>query len=273
VTEKQERECRVFGAFLRVAPTFADEELAEWAPPADENDFPDIRAKTVSGRRVGVELGEWLHQKEMAAAKTKEFIEESILSVIGEQGPNRTAHIHHLWLHPKQRARIKPADAEAFRAQLFALIEECDRRWPGERFWRRGTTLASKDLASYPILVKYLDAIRLWPLEDHEPWGEGIPWITFPMRGGAFSQETMLKPLRDLVSAKIDHYKVDGYDHLSLLIHYDQAALYNSPVETPLHSFEDAVKHVTDYVDGDLGPFQSIYLFIWLNAGRVIRIA
>jgi hypothetical protein len=93
------------------------------------------------------------------------------------------------------------------------------------------------------------------------------------MRAGAFSQETMLKPLRDLISAKINHYSVSGYDHLSLLIYYDQAALYNSPVETPLHSFDDAAKHLTDYVDGDLGPFQSIYLFIWIDGGRVIKIA
>jgi hypothetical protein len=273
LTEKQERECRVFGAFLKIAPAFAGEELADWAPPAEENDFPDIRANSVAGQRIGVELGEWLHQKEIAAAKTKEFIEDSILGVIGEQGPNHTAHIHHLWLHPKAKAPITPVDVEAFRFELFALIDECDRRWPEERFWRRGTTLANDDLAAYPTLSKYLAAIRLWPREYHEPWGEGIPWITFPMRAGAFSQETMLKPLRDLVSAKINHYNVSGYDHLSLLIYYDQAALFNSPVETPLHSFDDAAKHLTDYVDGDLGPFQSIYLFIWLDGGRVIKIA
>jgi len=53
----------------------------------------------VSGRRIGVELGEWLNEEEIQAAKQKERLEEASLNDIGDQGPNPTQHIRYVWLH------------------------------------------------------------------------------------------------------------------------------------------------------------------------------
>lgn len=105
MSDKSDRERRIFKAFLRIEPESTGEPLAKWEQHHDENDFPDSQAVSVSGRRVGVELGKWLHQQDIQAAKAKEVLEASILIAIGEQGPNRTQHIRYVWLHPKPKSQ------------------------------------------------------------------------------------------------------------------------------------------------------------------------
>ena len=279
---KREHERGLFEAFVQAEPRFAGEPLAAWWQPEDEKDFPDIEAKTESGRHIGVELGEWLNEEEMHKAKAKERLEQSILQAIGEQGNNTAEHIHYVWLHPKPKARIKPADVPAFREQLSSCIHDCDARWPHQPFWHspQGHQLVNDELAAYPLLGKYFNAIKLWPKRhslsgDIRQWPDGIDWITFPMRGVAFSRDTMLEPLRELISDKITHYARNGlaFDDLSLLVSYNLAWLYNPPAETPFHSFEDAAVEIGRFLDGDFGPFNRIFLFIATEPARVLHIA
>jgi len=77
-----------------------------------------------------------------------------------------------------------------------------------------------------------------------------------------------------LISEKINHYATQGlgFDDLSLVVSYNLAWLYNSPAETPRHSFEDAVAEISRFLDGDFGPFHRIFLFIAVDRGRVLRI-
>ncbi len=62
MSRKREHERALFAAFLNVDPEFAGERLADWHQPEDERDFPDIIGTSVTGRRIGVELGEWLNE-------------------------------------------------------------------------------------------------------------------------------------------------------------------------------------------------------------------
>jgi hypothetical protein len=272
MNRKRDHERALFAAFLEVQPDFAGERLAEWQQPPDERDFPDITGTSLSGRRIGVELGEWLNQKEMQFAKSKERIEEHLLEVIGEQDRNPTKHIMFVWLHPKPTTKgIASGDQTEFRAQLFQCIFECDRRWPSERFWQRGHQLVGDELGAYPLLAKYLDAIRLLPANGKQFEGD---WITFPARGGPFDHNTMAKPLRNIVEEKIGHYGASrtGFDDLSLVIIYNRAALYNSPAETDRHTFEDAAEELRQLVARNYGPFDRVFLYIALEPGRVFRV-
>jgi len=127
MNRKRKHEKALFAAFLKVEPEFASEALAEWDQPKDERDFPAIVGTSVKRRKVGVEIGEWLNEDEIQAAKQKERVEEEILNVIGDQGPNPTKHIRYVWLHPKDKARIAKQDGNGFLDQLFACVRECDR--------------------------------------------------------------------------------------------------------------------------------------------------
>jgi putative PIN family toxin of toxin-antitoxin system len=269
MSRKREHERVLFAAFLDIEPEFAGEGLADWHQPPDESDFPDIKGTSVSGRCIGVEIGEWLNEDEIAAAKRKEKTEASFLEAIGDQGANPTQHIRYVWLHPK--GRIAVADARGFREQLFGFILDCDARWPGERYWGGGAIFSSEELAAYPMLARYLSGIKLHPAREEGKWERN--WITFPVGGGAFDKETMLGPLRNLVREKTEHYgKNTGFDDLTLLVVYNQALFYNSPAETPLHSYEDAVEEIRKLFADNRGPFDRVLLYVSVLPGRVLKV-
>lgn len=269
MSRKRDHERALFAAFLEVAPEFAGEHLADWNQPQDERDFPDIIGTTVAGRKIGVEIGEWLNEDETQAAKQKERLEQAFLNAIGDQGQNPTRHIRFIWLRPKQK--IASADVAGFKDQLFACILEYDQRWPNERFWKVGHQLVGDEFAAHPLLGKYLNAIKLWPV-DGDQWKES--WITFPMRVNVFDRETMLGPLRKLVAEKIGHYSATrtGFDDLSLLVIYNLAAIYNSPVDTPFHTFDDAVAVLKQVIAENQGPFDRVFIYIAVEPGaRVLQ--
>ena len=176
-----------------------------------------------------------------------------------------------MWLHPKEKARIAKQDGNGFRGQLFACVRECDRRWENERFWQVGHQIVGDELAAYPLLAKHLNAMKLWPA-DGEQWERN--WITFPMRVDVFDRETMWKPLREIVAEKTGHYSKSRlvFDDLSLLIVYNQAWIYNSPAETPLHSFDDAAAELKRMIGDNRGVFDRVFLYVALEPGRALRV-
>jgi len=83
----------LFELFLKTNPNFAEEPIREWTQPGQ--DPPDILCLTSSGRRIGVELGEWLNQRQMTEAKGREAIQDSILAAIGRQPDNGLENIYY----------------------------------------------------------------------------------------------------------------------------------------------------------------------------------
>ena len=129
MSKKREGEVGLFKRFLELKPDFCGEDLKEWAPPDDEKDFPDIRGVTVSGRSVGVEIGEWFNEDEIQTTKRKEKTEAAYIEAVGNQGRNFTKHVQCVWLYPR-RGKVAPRDVALFREQLFDFIDVCDKRWP-----------------------------------------------------------------------------------------------------------------------------------------------
>jgi hypothetical protein len=107
-SKKRKHEKAIFEAFLRVLPNFAGEPIqGEAKQPADEKEFPDVVCTTISGKRIGVELGEWFNEQELRSIKSMEGIQKSILDAIGPQGNNETGNIYVVWPKAKVKARIK----------------------------------------------------------------------------------------------------------------------------------------------------------------------
>lgn len=167
---KREREKAIFEAFLRKMPGFADESLKKWKLPEDENEFPDVKCITTNGREIGVELAEWLNKEQMCDAKGMERIHESILSAVGKQPDNTTENIYFLLLYPKTKVRVKPADVDLLREELFRCIDEVDGRWLSEPHNPPGYRATSEKLSSFPILQKYVDSILFAPRKRYEGW-------------------------------------------------------------------------------------------------------
>lgn len=254
-------EKNTFAAFLDAAPGFAGAAVANWNQP--KQDPPDVLCTTVAGRQVGLELTEWLDQGQITEAKGMESIQKSILKAISPEPPNNTEHIHRATLDTRPKARVKPADAAGFRAELLKLVEEVDARWDGQRGWQSPQGCWWTDFSRYPTLAKYLSQVTFFPRPRFSTRG-GQGWLTFECTGGAYSGDSMVAALLARLEDKIQKYAARpvGVNEFHLVVHYDQAWVYNSPVETPLLTFVDAARAGADFIGDDPGAFDCIFLFV-----------
>lgn len=276
-------EKNIFESFLRIKPDFADELLRNWSQPP--SDPPDVMCTTVSGKTIGVELGEWLNEDQMRDAKGREALQNSISKAIGKQPDNEFENIYFAWLHPRPKARVKPADASAFREEIFDLAQEVDGGWDKEPDWQSPQGCSFTDFARYPTVGKYLQSIRFFPRRHYEgwppqgrvvkrKWPSGSDWLTFPFPGGAYSEDPMVEALCSILGKKIEKYEVKPpqvhMDNFYLLIHYNQALLYNTPVETPFFKFQDAARAGSEFIGDDPGVFGKIFLILAMQPGEKV---
>lgn len=151
-----------------------------------------------------------------------------VIAVIRPEPPNNTEHIHFAWLLTLPKARIRPADAAMFRAELLQLVEEVDSRWDAEPDWQSPQGCWWTDFSRYPTLGKYLSQVRFFPRSGFRTSSStkgGQHWLTFPMRGGAYSEDSMVAALQARLAGKIQKYaaRPAGLDEFHLLVHYDLA--------------------------------------------------
>jgi hypothetical protein len=281
VSAAMKNEKLIFDSFLKACPNFADEPIEQWdvveewyakrapAPPAQPFDKrPDVIAVTASGKRIGVELKSWVNRDQIAEARKQERIQENILKAIGEQPPNETQHIGCVWLSAKQ-GRFDHRDAELFREQMFAFIEQVDGNRGHKADWELEHGEYISDFGGFAVLEKYVQGVDF---ESAISDRCDTRWIKFRPRGGAYSPNEMLETLsRALVAHKSDErYNKDlrtraGLDAVYLLLHYDfKAFAYNTPFDTSNFGFEDAAKFASSVLGGDGGNFDRIFLFHFL---------
>ncbi len=223
------------------------------------------------GHEVGFEVTEWLHLEQMVIAKRRERQRKSILEGIGPQGVNGSQHFHLVRLDPHQGgARFERADAGLFRTAIWELIAETEARWPQERSWHgpQGRYLQD-ELASIPILSKYLLSVHFDPAvvrgDRKKPWPAGVPWIDCADAGGSYSPDPAIEALVAAVKEKIKHYGRLSRP-VRLLVHYGQAALYNTPYHGPDTEFAD-VALIAARAVASQRTFEKIYVLGGLRDG------
>jgi hypothetical protein len=264
-------EHRVFAGFLAEAPLFAGSSVVDWRQPL--KDPPDIECDLADGRKIGVELTSWLDESQIGSEKWVESVETSLRDAIQPEPPNQTEHIRFVWLAPKRR--MVPADGAAFRAELLTLIEEVEKRWESEADWQSPQGFLWKDFTRYPTLAKYLNSLDVHPRMPSAPSTMrkgGIHWLTFPAPGGAYSPDSMVDALVEVVEAKVAKYtsKPPGMDEFHLLVHYDKALLYNSPVHGIDFGYADAVRAASKGIGSAAGVFSKILVFVPIAEGEQV---
>jgi hypothetical protein len=269
---QREEESTVFEAFLSLQPEFAGDWIEEWH--VADADPPDIICTSASGKTIGVELGEWLHEKEIGAGKLRERIEQQLIDAIGEPQPlNSSQHFDMVAIHPRDKVRLKLRPEQiAFRAALFELIDEVDRRWLSERSWHSPQGCHINDLTPWPPLDKYLKQVQFNP--GHTKWAQGINWIVPPAHGDSFDEKTMAEPLVQLIRGKISRYQARQMatpsDELMLLIFFNQGLMYNSPIETPRRPIANLAEDVRRRFASGHDPFQRAFLFLAPSPGEQV---
>ena len=158
------------------------------------------------------------------------------------------------------------------------MIEDIDKRWESEPDWQSPQGFSWKDFTKQPTLAKYLNSLYIHPrtpsLGSTMRKG-GIHWLTFPASGGAYSPSSMVDALVGVVQAKIAKYtsKPAGIGEFHLLVHYDKALLYNTPVYGIDFGFVEAVAAASKHIGSAVGVFDKIFVFVPVADGeQVFRI-
>jgi hypothetical protein len=81
----------------------------------------------------------------------------------------------------------------------------------------------------------------------------------------------MVAALKKRLTKKREKYRsnaiLNSLAQAVLIIHYDQALIYNTPVETPHFKFVDAIEMARVFLGGDAGCFSRIFVLIALEPG------
>jgi hypothetical protein len=261
----QAEERAVFEGFLAELPLFAGVAVKDWWQP--KQDPPDVEAELDDGRKIGIELTSWLEESQIGREKRVEVIENSFRDAINPEPSNQTEHIFFVWLAPKRR--LDKSDATAFRTELLALTEEIDKGWANIPWSDSPQDFDWKDFTKYPALAKYLDSIDVHPRRAGQQKG-GLHWLTFPMRGGAYSPDWMVDALVECVTAKTAKYsaKPPGVAEFHLLVHYDKAFFYNTPVQGVDFGYAEAVRAAAAKIGSAVGMFDRIFVYVPVADGK-----
>lgn len=253
-------EKRVFELFIKARPDFAGRAIVKWERGANP---PDILCLDHCGRRIGVELGEWLNQDQIHDAKKKEKVENSFLAAIGSEKVPPLGSIGMVWLELISSTLLSKGDRGQFRLEIYELLTKMDLCWCEREEQQDPQGYVHKDFSEFPCLRRYLKGIQFFPHSriDTHP---GDAWICFEdMGGGAFVAESAVKALLHLLRKKTEKYESlqadQRLDELYLVAYYDQAVLYNTPFH-PLH-LPYVAKLAARAVARNPGHFQRIYLF------------
>jgi hypothetical protein len=87
----------------------------------------------------------------------------------------------------------------------------------------------------------------------------------------------MLEPLFELLANKKERYGSigTGFNSLYLVVYYNSALIYNSPVQTAQEfkeAFEDAADRARQFIEDDPDPFNRIFLFVAIDDGLVLTV-
>ena len=161
----------------------------------------------------------------------------------------------------------------AFRSDLLVLLDAIDKRWTSEPEWDTPQGFAFSDFANYPTLAKYLNSFYIHPRKPHSASSMkkgGLHWLTFPAGGGAYSPDSMVDALCECIEAKTKKYaaKPAGAAEFYLLVHYDKALLYNTPVLGIDFGYAEAVKAASDRIGNVVGLFDRIFVFVPVANGK-----
>jgi hypothetical protein len=301
--EKIKRELAVFSCFLEAHPSFAAE-VELYSPAAKEP--ADIAVKLKNGGSIGFQLGQWVHERQMREAKRKEELRAKLHDVLRPCLEHRPRNFARVGIFVRD-AHFDQRDTDAFRAEFIRIVSDADHTWHKDPRRRPGGyTLTS---GGCPAIDKYSERILFLPRDSHmetvisnaldrglndpeishllEQWAQEVrvwrearglypvgseqadPWIVFPLEGGAYSSQPALQALNEILAKKTAKYARLQAGDLRLIIHYNDAVLYNTPYEDQEHeTFATMACEAAGLLAGkNVAPFNEVYLLraLWPN--------
>jgi hypothetical protein len=260
-------ERQVFQAFYELEPNFAGRPIKDWTKGANP---PDILCHDLEGKRIGVELTEWLKGSQMATEMAQRSLYDSYSGIIRSDCETPPRNVEHITVG--LRTDVLPPEAEQgeFRRELFECIRQKDGTWPSSRSLQDHEQL---EFPNHPILAKYVAGMKYWPCRPSERVA-GIEWVRFPARGRFYTPREMFDELMARFGKKTGKYPTlrrdQSLDHLYLVVFYSKGLLWNPPYSGAGWGFRDIVSAAGQLVSESPGPFQKIFLFSPAESGQKV---
>jgi hypothetical protein len=265
----KERNERInFDAFQKACPNFAGRPLKSRRRGGDP---PDILCLDFAVKRIGVELVEWLNQEQVSREKPLYKLESEYHRIIRSDKQLTPPNVGQVFIYAKDRKRLLPAKAKAFRKELYRFISAVAGRWPE---WDDPQGYGYRDFSGFPMLEEHLESLVFFSRDRFQPY-PGVPWIWFELHGGAFDSKWMLDALITNIHKKIKKYaqpqnklklKQQRLHEFDLLAYYDQAVLFN----TPYRNFAAVAQAVNRDLAANAHPFDKVFLFSPIETGTKI---
>jgi len=258
----------LFKSFMKAHPNFLG--AMNWVPGPDP---PDVVITDVQGRQSGIELREWLDQRETTPSIADQENEMKWLAALDTENspPPKCFQCVHIWFH--SGSRFSQRDEASFRKEFYQLISHVDDAW--EREMAETPQKIWNDFTNYPTLRKYIFLVRF---DDRMPF-RPQPWALGTPKGGAYNPrrmtEALLEGIEDKKSKpnyadlKIRH----GLAELVLLMHYGiRGLLHNAPFGGVNWKIENVVAEARAYLALDHGPFDRVFLYLAYNEGQLFNL-
>jgi hypothetical protein len=271
MSKKQQREKTIFAFFQQCEPNFAGTTVT--CVPG--NDPPDFVCTDINGRRIGIELGEWLNEQQMKSGKEREALEKSFMDAIQSEKTSHPQNIGTVWLGPKAMTPLKPADQDDFRRELYDQVQQVDREWHTNKEVNGPQGYHQTDFSGYPTLQKYFGVLVFKPVcVLAQP--SGFPWILFRPHGGAYSSQSAIDALSALMQKKIPKYvglrQKEQLSELYLIAYFDQGLFYNTPYDTIGIGFSKIADICRTWLAANRGQFDKVFVFDSTGDGKVEQI-
>ncbi|HKV05913.1 MAG TPA: hypothetical protein VJO53_12525 [Candidatus Acidoferrales bacterium] len=273
---KQRGESANFEAFRLANPSFAGRPLVSirWG-----GDPPDVLCLDAEGKRVGVELVQWVNGQQMAESKERFKLEDSYRIVIRSSYERPPKNIGLIFIDPK--TLLTPQQAATFRSELYGLVGRLDNEWPSHPEWDDPQGYLFTDFSGYPCLVRHLEGLDVYARSRRFAPGFGAEWITFRAHGGAYTPDWMRDALLNNIRRKVVKYakrenelklQQQQLNEFCLLAYYDEAVLHNTPYGAPGFGFSEIGAWLTRDLAVNPHPFDRVFLYSPLERPPYIQV-
>lgn len=267
LTAKQRGEAANFEEFRLAHPNFADRPLVsiQWG-----GDPPDILCLDAPGNRIGVELVQWVNERQMAASKARYKLEDSYRRVIRSSYMQPPANIGLVFIYSKDRTPLLPKNGTAFPDELYKCVGAIDAAWPSNPEWGDPQGYYFTDFSGYPCLGQHLEGLIFHARGRRFNPSFGAEWLTFRAHGGAYTADWMRDALLDNIRRKIAKYlkprnaqklQQQQLAEFYLLAYYDEAVLHNTPYHVPGFGFGEIAAIVARELAANPHPFDKVFLY------------
>lgn len=260
----------LFETFIAVHPEFL--ECKSWAEGSEP---PDVIITDNSGRRVGVELTEWLIESQTGTSIRHEEQKYERLNALDTENHAPAKNFAYVQLWFRHDTRFSERHRERFRHEFYDLIAHVDRVWEQEM---QDTQKIWNDFTSYPALGREIYFMRFDDKASFRPT-PGTRWALGTPRGGAYAPRDSTMALLETTKkkrAKANYTGVKeqhGLAEFVLLVHYGvRGMMHNTPFEGLHWKMEDVLREIRADLVKNPGPFDRVFLYLAYNEGQLFSL-